>query len=185
LNAVMGVGEVNLDLAEEWNVPFIWFATGAGCMPHSVEERIGNLRQMVQLAIARGIDLSRIYFDLLIYPKLANAREGLDALQAFAAARREFGPRLKLIGGLSNFSYGLPLSSYVLLVLLDLAIAHGCSGAVLNPFTAHPKRLAKLDRDADCYKRTAEMILSEDDEQVMNFLGDARDGVIEDPFAKK
>jgi len=174
-----------VDIAVERKLPAIAMASGSAGMPHSVDERIEHLDEMLGICRSKGLKDKDLYIDVLIYPKAASAKEGLDGLLAIEAVRKKFGTEIHIAGGHSNFSFGMPLRHLINAVWLDLAIERGCDAGILDPVTVHPEAVAKLDREADCYKRTAEMILSEDDEQVMNFLGDARDGVIEDPFAKK
>lgn len=174
-----------VDIAVERKLPAIVMASGSAGMPHSVDERMEFLTEMMGICHSKGLKNKDLYIDVLIYPKSASAKEGLDGLLAMEEVRKTFGPEVHIAGGHSNFSFGMPLRHLINAVWLDLAIERGCDAGIVDPVTVHPDALSKLDRDADCYKRTAEMILSEDDELVMNFLGDARDGVIEDPFAKK
>lgn len=185
INGPMGKEPTRWAVAESSKLPFIWFIEGDCGMPHSVTDRMENLRALMSFAQAHGVALERIYFDVLVYPKVASARAGLDALDTFAAARAEFGPDLKLFGGITNIWFKNPLKRLVNLVFLELAIERGASGGILNPLTVHPRFLEKLDRSSAAYRRTREMLLSEDDNVVGTFLSDARAGLIEDPFANK
>lgn len=174
-----------LKIAEDRKLPVVASAAGDAGMPHSVEERMSNLEKIVDACTRHHIPLSGIYLDVLIYPLSASAKEGLDGLLATGEARKKFGEEIHLGMGHSNFSFGMPLRHLINAVWLDLAIQLGCDAGIIDPVSVHPDSVRKLDRNAEYYKRTAEIIESGDDEKVMSYLSDARDGAIEDPFAKK
>ncbi|MBI3832301.1 MAG: dihydropteroate synthase [Planctomycetes bacterium] len=174
-----------VDICVERKLPAIVMASGAAGMPHSVDERLENLREMIGICRKKGLKDGGLYIDVLIYPKSASAKEGLDGLLAMEAVRKEFGEEVHIAGGHSNFSFGMPLRHLINAVWLDLAIQRGCDSGIVDPITVDPGAVKKLDRSAEYYTRTSEMILNEDDELVMNYLSDARDGNIEDPFEKK
>jgi len=173
-----------VDVVVARKLPVDVMASGETGMPHSVEERMQNLSQMLKICFDKGIARDHIFVDPLIYPKAASAKEGLDGLLTYPEIRKEYGNEIHISGGHSNFSFGMPLRHLINAVWLDLAIQGGCDGGIIDPITCHPDAVKKLDRNADYYTRTKEMIESPEDDLVMNFLGDARDGVIPDPFAK-
>ena len=171
-----------LKVAEERKLPVVASAAGDASMPHSVEERMSNLTRIVEACTRHRIPLSKIYLDVLIYPLSAAAKEGLDGLLATGEAREKFGDEIHLGMGHSNFSFGMPMRHLINAVWLDLAIQKGCDAGIIDPLTVDPQAVRKLDRNAEYYKRTAEMIEGGDDDLVMTYLSDARDGAIEDPF---
>ena len=172
-----------LDLAAGKKLPSIVMASNEQGMPRSVAERLANIERLAALCRQKNMPLRSLYVDVLIYPLSANPQHGKDALDTMKAVRETYGPEIHIAGGHSNFSYGLPLRHLLNAVWLDLAIERGCDSGIIDPLTVDPQAVRKLDRNADYYRRTREMIESGDDELMMQFLEEAREGKIQDPFA--
>jgi len=174
-----------VDVAASRKLPVIVMGSGRTGMPHSVDERMENLSEMIGICREKGIQDGHMYIDVLIYPKAAGAKEGLDGLLAMEEVRKTFGADIHIAGGHSNFSFGMPLRHLINAVWLDLAIQRGCDSGIIDPITVDPQAIKRLDRKAPYYQRTSDMILNPDDDNVMEYLGEARSGGIEDPFAGK
>jgi cobalamin-dependent methionine synthase I len=170
-----------LDLAAERKLPAIVMASNEQGMPRSVAERLANIERLVGLCTQKALPLGCLYIDVLIYPLSANPAHGKDALDTMKAVRAKYGPEIHIAGGHSNFSYGLPLRQLLNAVWLDLAIERGCDSGIIDPLSVDPQVVRKLDRSAEYYKRTREMIESADEELMMQFLEDAREGTLKAP----
>ena len=77
-------------------------------MPDGTEERVANASRMVEAALAKGIPLSDIYIDPLVFPISVDKVFGLHCLDAIRELRGKFGPDVHITGGMSNVSFGVP-----------------------------------------------------------------------------
>lgn len=106
-------------------------------------------RLMAQLTGDYGMDEADIFLDCLTFPiatgQEETRRDGLATLQAIAALRQRY-PRVGLVLGVSNISFGLnPAARQVLnSVFLAQAVQAGLSAAIVNPAAILP--LAQLQQ---------------------------------------
>ena len=68
--------------------------------------------------------MENLFFDPLVIPISADARQGKVTLKTISAIKREI-PEAKTIMGLSNVSYGLPNRSTLNAAFLQMAIYEG------------------------------------------------------------
>lgn len=184
LNSIALERPETIEVGAGKKLPSIVMASNEEGMPHSVEARMDNIERIVAECTKRGMKLGQLYIDVLIYPKAAGSKEGLDGLLAIKAVHEKYGDEIHIAGGHSNFSFGMPLRHLINAVWLDLVIQNGCDSGIIDPITVDPKAVRKLDRNADYYQRTKDMIENEEDDAVMDYLEAARGGEIEDPFEK-
>ncbi|MFH1139488.1 MAG: methyltetrahydrofolate cobalamin methyltransferase [Pseudomonadota bacterium] len=105
---------------------------GRTSMPTTIEERFAVGAALIDLLTGAGFPLERIYVDPLIQPISVDSKMGPAALGAIRRIMDEF-PGVNTICGLSNISYGLPGRRLINRNFLSLAMAHGLSGAILDP----------------------------------------------------
>jgi 5-methyltetrahydrofolate--homocysteine methyltransferase len=101
-------------------------------MPKTLEERLENIRRVMDAASAYGIPEERLFIDPLIMSVATDDTAGVAALEAIRAIRAAY-PAAHITGGLSNVSFGLPNRELINRTFLTLAIAAGMDSAVVNP----------------------------------------------------
>lgn len=151
-----------LDLAKGHGAPVVVTAAGEKGMPDGVQPRVENASRMVEAALQRGIPLSDLYIDPLIFPVSVDTAFGPHSLEAIRELRRRFGPEIHITGGMSNVSFGIPARKLINDVFLVLAIEAGADSAIMDPVVSNPKGLANLDRSTAAYKLAEDVILDRD-----------------------
>jgi cobalamin-dependent methionine synthase I len=135
-----------LDLASETGGPVIVTAAGESGMPADADERVANASRMVELALSKGIPLGSIYVDALVFPISVDGRYGLHCLDAFRHLRERFGPEIRLTGGMSNVSFGLPSRRVLNDAFVVLAVEAGADSGILDPVASSIERVLGADR---------------------------------------
>ncbi len=117
----------------------------------TVEHKLAVARRlMAQLTGPYGLDEADIFLDCLTFPiatgQEETRRDAVATLAAMAQLRQEY-PRVQLVLGVSNVSFGLkPAARQVLnSVFLQEAVQAGLSAAIVNPTAIIP--LARLQSD--------------------------------------
>ncbi|SMB99915.1 5-methyltetrahydrofolate--homocysteine methyltransferase [Thermanaeromonas toyohensis ToBE] len=133
-------------------------------MPETVEDRLRVAERIVSGLISAGVPLEDIYLDPLIKPLGVNSSYGKEALESTRALKEKF-PKVHLICGLSNVSYGLPERR-----LLNRAFAIMCLTMGMDAFILDP-----LDRSLMSLL-TAAKALAGLDEYCLEYITAARSG---------
>lgn len=119
-------------LAKQYNTRLVGLAMNESGIPESVDARLNACRKIAEACRACGLSLGNLYFDPLVIPISADARQGLVTLKTISALKQSF-PEAKTIMGLSNVSYGLPGRSRLNAAFLHMAIYEGLDAVILNP----------------------------------------------------
>lgn len=151
-----------LDLVGEYNCRVIVTAAGQTGLPKSAEERIDNASHMVDAAIERGIPLSDVFVDPLMFPISVNTESGNHVLEAIRRIRARYGPEIHVTGGFSNVSFGLPCRRLINDVFAILAIEAGADSGIIDPIAGSPSRAFSLDRASPAYGYAENMLLGRD-----------------------
>ncbi len=137
-----------LDLAVASGGPVIVTAAGETGMPTGIDERVANATRIVEAARAKGIEDGRIYVDPLIFPISVDPEYGQHSLEAIRRLRESLGPEIRVTGGISNVSFGIPQRRLVNDAFLLLAIEAGADSGIVDPLTTSPARSLALDRSS-------------------------------------
>ncbi len=164
-----------LDVARAFHAKVVITAAGKSGMPNDVEERITYAMRMVEEANGRGIALSDLFIDPLIFPISVDGRYGQHAFGAIAQLRTQLGDDVHITGGFSNVSFGLPCRQLINDVFLMLAVEAGADSAILDPTSSPLTDIFSIDRDAPAY-RLAEDVLLGKDEYCTRFIRAYRKG---------
>ena len=97
-----------LDFVEKYDTCVIVTAAGESGMPQNAEERVANASRITDIALAKGIALSDIYIDPLMFPISVDQQYGNHVFDAIRQLRDKYGPDIRITGGFSNVSFGLP-----------------------------------------------------------------------------
>jgi cobalamin-dependent methionine synthase I len=137
-----------LDLASETGGPVIVTAAGESGMPADADERVANASRMVELALSKQLPIGSIYVDALVFPISVDGRYGLHCLDAFRRLRERFGPEIRLTGGMSNVSFGLPARRLLNDAFVVLAVEAGADSGIVDPVASRIERVLGADRDS-------------------------------------
>jgi len=125
-----------LSLLGRYRTSVVALCLDDGGMPNSVADRLRIAGKLVPELTAAGVAEEDIYLDPLIKPLAVDTAHGPEALESTRALREKY-PRVHLISGLSNISFGLPRRP-----LLNRAFALMCFALGMDAFILDP-----LDRD--------------------------------------
>jgi cobalamin-dependent methionine synthase I len=135
-----------LDLARDAGGPVVVTASGEAGMPSDADGRVENATRIVELALGHGIELDQIHVDPLVFPIAVDGASGAHCLSSISALRERYGPTIRLTGGMSNVSFGLPQRQLLNDAFLALAIEAGADCGILDPVANPPSRALALDR---------------------------------------
>lgn len=121
-------------------------------MPTSAQDIIERAKRLVLELESIGMKDDSIFIDPLVQPVSTNSSNAVMVMEAVKGIMDEL-PNVHTICGLSNVSYGLPQRKIINRLFLNLMMASGLDGAILDP----------LDRDLMAVLKTTEMLLGRDD----------------------
>ena len=125
-----------LPLVRQHDAEVIGLTIGESGIPTTAAERARLAQAVVAIATEYGIQQERIFIDPLVRcvaPEPTQGREVLEAMRAISQAL----PKVKIVCGLSNVSYGLPRRGLLNRTFLAMCMAAGLSAAVLDPLDKH------------------------------------------------
>lgn len=146
--------EVLLPLIQgtEWGVVAL---TCDDCgIPYGVADKIKFALTLIEKCAEYGVTEERVFIDPLVMALSAVN----DSLLTFIGAVREIKekyPRVKIISGLSNISYGMPYRKAINLNFLAMSMSAGMDSAILDPLSPDVRTTilaveALLNRDKYC-----------------------------------
>lgn len=152
-----------LELAAAAGGPVIVTAAGATGMPADAAERVENATRMVEHAVAQGIAEEQIHVDPLVFPVSVDQSYGIHCLDAIRLLRERLGPRVRLTGGFSNVSFGLPARRLLNDAFLLLAIEAGADSGILDPVACSPGQVLAADRGSRPFALALDLLTGRDD----------------------
>jgi 5-methyltetrahydrofolate--homocysteine methyltransferase len=154
-----------IDLIEtiiQYNAQVVVSAASESSMPDSAEERIENLRNIMNNSKQKGIIEKDIFIDPLIFPISVSSNYGNDALNAISMIK-EIWPEVNITGGMSNVSFGLPKRRLINDVFISLAIEKGANSGIINPVESKIDRILNIDKTTEAYDITKSMLEGKDE----------------------
>lgn len=103
-------------------------------IPATAEGRIQIAEKILRTAAAYGIAKKDIIFDTLAMTISADQSAAYHTLTALERIKHELGCHTSL--GVSNVSFGLPVRDAINAAFFALALEHGLSAAIMNPYSA-------------------------------------------------
>jgi 5-methyltetrahydrofolate--homocysteine methyltransferase len=152
-----------LDLAATLGCPVVVSAAGRTQMPTGVDERVTNALAVVGEARCRGIRVGDIYIDPLVLPVGMDPEVGRHFLAAVARLRHLLDPEIRLTGGFSNVSFGLPGRHLLNDVFLALAADAGADSGIVDPLATDPRRAFAANRTSPVWKLAADLLTGHDE----------------------
>lgn len=141
-----------LDLAVQAGGPVVVTATGEFGMPTGADDRVANAKNIIELAVNRGISLDRLHVDPLVFPVAVDGASVQHCLSVYRELRELHGPEIHLTGGISNVSFGLPHRRLLNDAFLLLAMEAGADSGILDPIASPLRRVLALDRDSQPFR---------------------------------
>jgi 5-methyltetrahydrofolate--homocysteine methyltransferase len=135
MNSITNEGkkEKLIKIAKEYNTELIALPLGSKKgLPVNLEDRLNEAKIILGDLEKEGINQDKIYLDVLILGIGSNPSGGRTAIQMAGECKKEF-PGIKIIGGLSNISFGLPDRKLLNRVFLAMMIEAGLDGAIIDP----------------------------------------------------
>jgi cobalamin-dependent methionine synthase I len=164
-----------LDVAAETNSPVVLSAAGVGTLPSDAAGRIANAREIISAATERGIAYEDMHADVLVIPVGVETTAGAAYLDSVRAIRSEYGPEIRITGGLSNISFGLPNRRLLNESFVALAVDAGVDSGIINPNGLQVETALAVDRESVSFQYAADVLTGVDD-FAMEYLTAFRQG---------
>ena len=164
------------DLVEaivEFDAQVVVSAASESSMPEDSNERIENLKNLIDYSTSKGLLLKDLFIDPLIFPISVSSSYGTDALEAISKIKNEW-PEVNITGGMSNVSFGLPKRRLVNDVFISLAIDAGANSGIINPVESKIDRILSIDKNSEAFSITKDMLEGRD-EFCVNYLSAFRE----------
>lgn len=152
-----------LAIARARGAAVIVTAAGEKGMPAGVEDRVENASRMIEAALAQGIAAGDIHVDPLIFPVSVDPAFPAHALGAMRALRARWGAEIRITGGFSNISFGIPYRRAINDVFLCLAIEAGADSGIIDPVLNPPARALAMDRDGLAARLALDVLTGRDE----------------------
>lgn len=180
LNSASAERPEALDLAAANGAAVVLSAAGKGSLPSTVQGRVENANAIYADALARGMQPANLHVDLLVLPVGVDADAGNAYFAAASQFRAEHGPEVRITGGLSNVSFGLPNRKLLNDVFVALAIDAGVDSGIVDPITIRYDRIVAVNRESRPFRLAAD-VLSGEDAYAVEYLMAHRAGELEEP----
>lgn len=157
------------DLVEKYDTKTIITASGESRMPTNDIERVENVLRLLEEAERRGVKEEDIFVDLLVFPISVDSSFGTDYLNAVKMLREEKGDAIKITGGLSNVSFGLPMRKIINETFIKLSLDAGANSGIVDPIQTNLMKSSSLNLDLEPHRFARDMLLGKD-EFCMNYI---------------
>jgi 5-methyltetrahydrofolate--homocysteine methyltransferase len=164
-----------LDLAAAHHAAVVLSAAGKGALPSTVQGRLDNADEIVAAAQARGIPTADCHVDLLVLPVAVDSESANRFLEAVRRFRGAHGHEVRITGGLSNVSFGLPNRKLLNDSFVALGMDAGVDSGIIDPVALDVGRVRALDREAKPFRMAAD-VLTGVDLYAMDYLAAHRGG---------
>jgi 5-methyltetrahydrofolate--homocysteine methyltransferase len=151
------------DLVEKYGTKTIITAAGESQMPKNDIERVENVLRLLEEAERRGVKEEDMFVDLLVFPISVDSSFGTDYLNAVKMLREEKGDAIKITGGLSNVSFGLPKRKIINETFIKLSLEAGVDSGIVDPVQTNLIKASSLDLDIEPHRFARNMLLGEDE----------------------
>lgn len=119
-------------IAKEYGFDVIMLPIDNTGIPKTTNQRIENIDKLVKLANDNGIETSRLYVDPLVIALSTENNSAIKFIEIIKTTKSKY-PDIKIVSGLSNISFGMPLRKIVNRSFMTLAMHEGMDAAIMNP----------------------------------------------------
>lgn len=162
LNSASAERPEALDLAAAQHAAVVLSAAGKGSLPSAVQDRLDNAEVIFAAAAERAIPAAACHVDLLVLPVGVDAEAGNAFLEAARRFRDAHGAEVRLTGGLSNVSFGLPNRKLLNDTFVALGMDAGVDSGIIDPIALDVERVRAMDRGAKPFRMAAEVLTGVD-----------------------
>jgi cobalamin-dependent methionine synthase I len=120
-----------ISMAKEYSASVVALVIDEKGIPEDAQGRLKIAEKLIESLSGAGIPLEDIYLDPVVLP-IATGRRGKVVLETIRLMRETF-PKVHIICGLSNISFGLPLKGLLNRTFLPMAMAMGLDAVILDP----------------------------------------------------
>ena len=163
-----------MELVKQHDGRVIVTAAGADGMPQDAEERVSNVREIMEAVQAAGIPLADVYIDCLVFPIAVSPDYGNHYLDAVRQVRELYGPDVHITGGLSNVSFGLPNRKLINDTFIHLCLEAGLDTGIVDPIQSKVGRVLAIDVETEAFQLASDALLGRD-EFCMSYIQAWRD----------
>ena len=163
-----------VDAIAEFDAEAVVSAAGREDLPTDVDGRIANFEEIIARLDAAGIARERMHLDPLVFPVSTEPTHGRRFLDATAEAKKRF-DGVRLSGGFSNVSFGMPQRKLLNRVFVWLCVEAGASSGIVDPVQIPPAEIEAMDTDCEPFAM-ARAFLTGEDSYGMAFLAAHREG---------
>ena len=121
-----------------------------------------------------GVPRAHMHLDPLVFPISTDPMHGKNFLETTRQAKQKF-KGVRLSGGFSNVSFGMPQRKLLNMVFTYLAVEAGASSGIIDPVTMSPQDIAAMDESSEGF-RMAKAFLTGEDMYGMEFIAAHREG---------
>jgi cobalamin-dependent methionine synthase I len=151
-----------LDLAGAQHAAVVLSAAGKGALPSTALERLDNANEIFAAAEARGIPAANCHVDLLVLPVAVDSESASSFLEAVRRFRAVHGPEVRITGGLSNVSFGLPNRKLLNDAFVALGMDAGLDSGIIDPIALDVERVRAMDRGTKSFRMAADVLTGVD-----------------------
>ncbi len=144
-----------IPIAKNNNAILFANASGRDGMPQDDEERVNNLVVLMDMMDKASIPMEDRYLDPLVFPIGAGPKYGKDYVLAVKTLRTMY-PDVKIFGGHSNVSFGLPKRKILNDSFVTMSIIAGCDSVMIDPVMNPPQKFIE-------FRFAAEALLAQDE----------------------
>ena len=163
-----------VEVISRYNTEAVVNAAGVNDLPSDVAGRITNFELILSQLDAAGIERKRMHLDPLVLPISTDPMHGRNFLDATAEAVRRF-EGVRLGGGFSNVSFGMPQRKLLNMVFVLLCAEAGASSGIIDPVQMPLSDIAAMDTSTEAFK-LARAFLTGEDMYGMEFIAAHREG---------
>ena len=140
------------------------FANGSGAsgMPQDDKERVANITRIMEMMDDRDVQMQDRFLDPLVFPVGAGPLYGKHFLDAVSALRKKY-PEVRIFGGLSNVSFGLPRRKLLNDAFIRLSMEAGCDSLMIDPIMNPLDEILAQPVDPNEYELAAAVMTAEDE----------------------
>ncbi len=163
-----------IELVQAFDAHVVVSAAGRSDLPTTLQGRMGNFTEIIGMLDKAGTPREKMHLDPLVFPISTEPTNGKNFLAATSAAKKEFGT-VKLSGGYSNISFGMPNRKLLNMVFVNLCVEAGAESGIINPVAMPPRRIGAMDSESEPFK-LARAVLVGEDMYGMEYIAAFRDG---------
>jgi 5-methyltetrahydrofolate--homocysteine methyltransferase len=154
-------------------------ATNEAGMPQNSDERVNNAEVLISSLQTRGVSLSDIFVDAIVFPISVDSQNGNHYFESVRILRERYGSRLHIGMGLSNISFGMPNRRLINKAFIHLALEAGIDAGLIDPIATTINAVFKLDTESTPVKLAMAMLLG-NDEFCSDFIMAHRAGLLDE-----